>query len=316
MGFRLLIGLVTAPLGVLFLSLPALAIADGALCTKDDPCHSRGIFTKRSAGPSKGDAVKLNPAEVPTERITGVETLLYKGAFDFALVKGLGRIGAAISPSNNDETFFGAPADEDLLGFEDRMISRTKYKSGKYAVATAVNLITNEGSGLRHFSLNLGVIGRYEVATTHIKPGVGVDAIMGPLYAAGSYYQDEVQINQFQGPGTLTLNTTVTTISGGLSLDSVLIDYSLLQVSGDSEAKATVVTIAGFVDRFILTVARREVISNKPAFDYSTQTLIPLTSKVEIFGGVQARVASFLVLGAFYNYYLLHEGSVGATVFF
>ena len=300
----------------LFSTTSFAGIADGVLCTKSDPCNSRGFFTEKSAGPTKGDGIKVNPAVVPVENITGIETIYYRGAIDFALVKGLGRIGAALSPSNSDETFFGPPADEDPTEFYDRMLARDKYDGRKYTLAGAVNLYSKDGDGFRHINLNIGVLGRYIVTTQHVLPGAGLQAIVGPLYIGGAFSKDETQVTPFPGTTHLTLNNRVTSISGGISLDSFLLDYSTLSVSGDSTAKATVITVTGFINRFILTLARREVVSLKPAFDFEKALLVVEDDKIEMFAGVQFRATPFLVLGAFYNYYLLHEASFGATVFF
>jgi hypothetical protein len=317
LAMRGLSSLVLCGAALLLFSVAAVAgIGDGALCTKNDPCNSRGIFTEKSAGPTKGDGIRVNPAVVPVESVTGIEAIYYRGAFDFALVKGLGRIGAALSPSNSDETFFGPPADEDPTEFYERLVALDKYEAHKYTLAGAVNLISKEGEGFRHINVNVGVLGRYITATKDILPGAGLQVIAGPLYVGGAISNDETQVTYVTGATPLNLNNQVTSISGGLSLDSVLLDYSTLTVSGDSTAKATVITVTGFIDRFILTLARREVVSQKPAFDFANALLVNEDDKVDVFAGVQFRAAQFLVLGAFYNYYLLHEISFGATVFF
>ena len=299
---------------LLFIALSALASVDtsGFLCNKDNSCGSRGFITEHSTGPSKSDSIKINPAAVPVEEVTGIESIIYNGSYDVGLVKGLGRVGAAISPSNSDETFFGPPAAEYPTDFYDRMITRSKLNSGKYTAAAAVSLLSKSGSGLRNLHLQLGVMGRYESFSHHVKPGVGLQGIAGPLYAGASYLQDEDRLDEITW-----LNTVLQTWSVGLSLDSVNLDYSVVDVTGDFVARATVITAAVFVDRFILTLARRTTSSEQKSFyDYSTHVLTPVTSQSDYFGGVQIKATSFLIVGLFYNYYLLHETSLGATLFF
>lgn len=298
---------------LLFLALSAFASnTRDYLCNNDNSCGSRGFITEHAAGPSKSDSIKVNPAAVPVEEVTGIETIVYNGSFDFGLVKGLGRVGAAISPSNNDETFFGPPAAEYYQTFLDRMDSRSKLNSGKYTLAAAVSLLSKNGSGFRNLHLQLGAMARYESFSHHVKPGLGLQGIAGPLYAGVSYLQDEDRLDD-----VTWLNTALQTYSFGISLDSLLLDYSVMKVSGDFEAQASVITAAVFIDRFILTLARRTTTSDTKAFyDFSTSTLAPVTSQSDYFGGVQAKATTFLILGAFYNYYLLHEASLGATFFF
>lgn len=316
MGLRILMAMSLAILlGISFASTRVFAIADGVLCTQSDPCKAKGILTKRSPGPTKSDSVRLNPAEVPFDTVTGIETLYYGGTFDFAFVKGLGRVGAAISPSNNQETFFGAPAIEASVDYLNRMDARQKYDAQKYSLAGGVSLISSNGSGLKHIDVSLGAIAKYNKATGHVKPGAGLLAVAGPIWIGASKYQDEDTI-----AGTdplLVYNTDVTVLSGGVALESLAVDYSVLKVDSDAiPATASVLTASIFFRRAILTAARREVVSDKPRYDFDLPGLVIDRSKVEYFGGVQYRVAPFLVVGAFYNYYLLHEISFGATVFF
>jgi hypothetical protein len=296
-----------------FLVLSAFASpGEGFLCHDNNNCGSRGLLTERHVGPTKSDSIKVNPAAVPVEEVTGIETIYYKGSFDVGLAKGLGRIGAAVSPSNSDETFFGAPALETPTDLIDRMDARSKYSSGKLTGAVAVSLFNQTGSSLGDVHIQAGILGRYEGFSHHIKPGLGIQGIVGPVYAGASYLEDEMSVV----PQTC-LDTTLSTYSLGLSLNSVLVDYSVLTVSGDFHATATVGTVAVFFGRFILTGARRETKSEERFFyDFATQGLANVTSQVDYFGGLQFKTTSFLILGAFYNYYLLHEMSLGATVFF
>ncbi|RYZ69378.1 MAG: hypothetical protein EOP05_14935 [Proteobacteria bacterium] len=307
--------------GLFFAQNLRAEIAGGVLCSSSDPCNAKGIYTKASAGPTKSDAIRVNPAAVPVEKITGIETIYYDNDFDFALVKGLGRVGAAISPSNNEETFFGAPAVETDQQFEDRMRERGKYETNKYTIAAAVNLFSTRGRGLLRTSANLGVMARYYTATSHITPGAGLQFSTGPFLFGGAVYQDERRVPTddptVDPKSQPSVQSAVSTYSATLNLESFMIDYSVTETRTTLPAKASVATVTGFWGkRTILTLARRQLISERPAYRFSSESLDYDRDKVEWFGGGQYRVAPFLVLGLYYNYYLVREASVSAIIFF
>lgn len=109
--------------------------------------HWRGWIRHAADGnPSYGNQIRLNPSAVPTEEGFGLEGILYRGEVDISLAKGTGRVGAAISPSNSEETFFGPPGielDDDMY---QRKYAADKFASNKVTLATAVNLIKKEGA--------------------------------------------------------------------------------------------------------------------------------------------------------------------------
>jgi hypothetical protein len=304
-------------LSLVAVSPSAFAIADGVLCTRDEPCNARGLFTRASAGPTKSDAIRVNPAAVPVEKITGIETIYYKDSFDFGFVKGLGRVGAAISPSNNDETFFGAPAAETDTELLERMFEKRKLKTDKYTFAVGINLFTHKGRGLAQFSANLGVMARYFASTSHVTPGAGLQLLTGPLLFGAAIYEDENQIVTDPTLEPESQKSPVATWNAALSLESFMFDYSVIETAGAQPATASVATLTAFLGkRAILTASRREVNSDKPAYSFKSKSLIAQEKKTEWFGGAQYRVAPFLVLGVYYNYYLLHEPSASAIFFF
>lgn len=308
-------------LGILAGPTAHAEIAGGVLCSADEPCNARGIYTRASAGPTKSDAIRVNPAAVPVEKITGIETIYYDSSFDFALVKGLGRVGAAISPSNNEETFFGAPAVETDQQFAERMRERGKYETKKYTLAAAVNLFSTRGRGLLRTSANLGVMARYYTATSHITPGAGLQFSTGPFLFGGAVYQDERQLlpdDPAQDPsGRPSDQSMVSTYSATLNLESFMLDYSVTETRTVQPAKVSVATLTGFWGkRTILTLARRALTSERPAYRFSSESLDYTRQNVEWFGGGQYRLAPFLVLGLYYNYYLVREASVSAIIFF
>lgn len=271
------------------------------------------------AYPSKSSSIKINPSAVPVEKGFGAETIFYKGQLDFALVKGLGRVGAAISPSNGEETFFGPPGFEISADYLKRRLDKEKYPSQKLTLATAFTLLENKRKGLQRIQFNLGVLGKYNKATGHVLPGGGVSATIGPVtlgYAAG---KDEylVDYTSYGLDEKETFNYSTETYSAGIYLTSVALDYSILNVYADQMDKMTISLLTGSLifSKWILTASERSEVSDRAYFDNSTQTLVTQKQKYEYFGGIQFSPTEHIMLSCFYNYYLLREVSVGLTLF-
>jgi hypothetical protein len=273
-----------------------------------------------SGAPTHGSKLRINPSAVPTEKTLGLEGIYYSGSIDFALVKGLGRVGAAISPSNSDETFFGPPAIETSEDLFERKDDRRKYPQQKITLATAFNLFSNRSSGLKRFELNLGAMGKYNRRTHDVLPGGGVSGIAGPLTFGYSIYRDQTQLNDApadQEESRTIVNSNVQTYSVGVYLNSVALDYSFLrtQTTDDDVSTVSVTTGTLMIQRTLTTLAVRQEKSDRLAYNYSTRTLEVKEKKNEIFGGFQFAITKHLMIGGFYNYYLLHEVSAGAILF-
>src|SRR5437868_8058952 len=151
--------------GSLFFSAPAWADFDMECFLRGD-CHR----ARATSNPSAGSQIKINPSAVPTEAGFGIEGILFKDQVDLALVRGLGRVGAAISPANSEETFFGPPGFETPQDYLQRNIQGTKYPSQRYTLAAAASLASREGSDLNSYSLKLGLMGKYNKYTTNVSP--------------------------------------------------------------------------------------------------------------------------------------------------
>jgi hypothetical protein len=302
----------------LFLASPA---AWAELCdhTKQYCGLSSGTTSSAGGAPTRGSKIRINPSAVPVEKGLGLEFIYFDQSLDFALVQGLGRVGAAISPSNSEETFFGPPAVEITEAFLERKVGKHKLPAQKYTLATAVGLISNKKSGLKRAELNLGLMGKYNTVTKSVLPGGGISGVLGPFTFGYSAYKDQTLLDY--SPYALDLKQTVDahveTYSIGAFLNSIAIDYSSLkEVITDQPAIITVVTGTLLLKRSLLTVSFRTEKSDRPAFDFETQELKVMETKQETFFGAQFILGNSLMLGAFYNYYLMREISFGATVFF
>jgi hypothetical protein len=301
--------------GTLFFSVPAFAEFDMECFLKGN-CHSA---RSSASNPSVGSQVKINPSAVPTEAGFGIEGILFKDQVDVALVRGLGRVGAAISPSNSEETFFGPPGFETNQDYLERNIESTKFPNQKYTLATAVSLAQKDGSDLNSYSLKLGLMGKYNKYTQNISPGGGLSGFLGPFTFGVSYYKDEEQMSldleeEFRPPA---LEYNVQTYSLGLFLHSVILDYSYLRLTLDQDvSEVNLYTGSLLVSRFIVTVSKRIERSGRPSYNRLTKSLEYVETKDRYFGGVQYSINKHFLFGVLYNYYLLDELAVMGTVFF
>jgi hypothetical protein len=275
-----------------------------------------------SSNPSTSNQIRINPSAVPTEKSIGLEGIYFNKDTDLSLVQGLGRVGAAISPSNSEETFFGPPGFEIPSETLTRKQNSEKYPSQKINLAAAFDVIKKKGSGLKSYGLKLGAIGKYNKFTNQVHPGAGLTAVLGPFLAGASFYNDETQLDYTQYgliPSKVVTEYQVQTYSAGISLSSLLVDYSVLRLE-EKETKEVstvrVTTASLLVKKLILTASRRIEESERDAYNYSTETMEVKKIKEEYFGGIQYNLTRNFMLGALYNYYLLREYSATATLFF
>ncbi|CAN5476781.1 hypothetical protein BH10BDE1_BH10BDE1_26360 [soil metagenome] len=284
-----------------------------------------GSSSSSTSSTSRGTKIKLNPAVIPVTKGLGIETIIYDGGVDFALVKGLGRVGAAISPSNSEETFFGPPGFEDPLDLQDRKVGHHKFPAQKYTLATAVGLFDNKKTSYDRLSINVGIMGKYNKLTSAITPGAGVSAVAGPVTLAYSRYSDQTQVDSRDPaavPSQFIYRYNVETFSVGAYIDSLAIDYSNLKLIPDDYPESTstvqVITATWLFKRAILTAAQRteSFATGMFSYNYETRLIEVVTKKVEYFGGFQYAVFDPLLVGVFYNYYLERDISIGATFFF
>ena len=75
------------------------------------------------------------------------------------LVKGIGRVGAALSPSSIEDSFFGAPEVELPEDIVSRKQTQSKYSSQKLVLAFAFKLY-DKRSDTSHIITDLGLMGR------------------------------------------------------------------------------------------------------------------------------------------------------------
>ncbi len=303
------------------------SLAEAKLCNPiKERCfgYGNGSSTK-PAYPSKSSGININPSAVPVEDAFGIESIIFDGV-DLSIVKGTGRIGAAISASNGEDTFFGPPAFELEEDYVERKQKQEKYKSQKVSLATAIGILSNKRQGLRRFEVNLGVGGKYNRISKKAMPGGGVSGIAGPITFGYSLGRDQttIELDPQLFPGVdpvLQYDYNTETVSAGIYLNTVAVDYSRMTLKpkdeyDDPNIRITLITGSLILKRLILTVAQRTQESDADSFFASPLNDILYVKKEDVFGGVQFTVTKVLLIGGYYNYYLHNEVAFGATLFF
>lgn len=277
--------------------------------------------TNTSANPSTGSQLKINPSAVPTEKGWGIEGIYYKEDTDLSFVRGNGRMGAAISPSNSEETFFGPPGFESFQDLWDRKYNKEKFESQKYTLAAAFNLVEKNGSGTDKYNLKLGLMAKYNKLSKAVSPGGGLSGAIGPISFGYSIYDDQTYMDYgiYSTPPSEVYKYRVHTYNFGIFLSSLALDYSNLRLENDDKTFTSTVhliTANLSLGRFIFTASQRKEDSPSWAYNYETDQLEPKKYKEDYFGGIQFNFTSNIMLGVLYNYYLLREYSMTATLFF
>lgn len=284
----------------------------------DNICDSSSSSKSETITPSGSQRVKLNPAAVPTGNIFGLGSIYYKSDFDFLLVKGLGRLGAAISPSNSEETFFGPPAFELPDDYSERKKLRRKYKDSKLNLAAGFDLYDNKKSGLRRFNLSLGLIGKYNNLTSEVLPGAGVNSVFGPFSLGYAVFQDQIYLDyaEFNVDRKANTKLLVENYSGSLFLESLILDYSVMQIKTADITTIRTTTASLLLRRAILSAAIRIENSARSKYDFKKEQLVTEREKSDLFLSAQYKVNKNIMVGVLSNYYLLNELTATATIFF
>ncbi len=282
-------------------------------------CNNRHYSRRSNASmPTEQSAFRMNPSAIPTDKGLGIETIMNDGDYNFGVVTGTGRVGAAVGPYSVDDTFFGNMAIEAVPDYETRMLAGKKYKSQKTVLAGAVNLFNR-----RLVKVNVGMAGRYNKYTKNFKTGLGGAVELGIFSFGYSKYKDEFY---YASPDPIIFpsiaypyEATITTF--GIKIPYFAIDYSSivnkLNVTATADLQTTIKLLSAtfFWREWMLTWASRTEDSYRPAFDFETKLFTDVRQKTETFLGVQYAHKNKLVFGVFYNYYLLHDYSLGLTWF-
>lgn len=301
-------------LSVFWITSPAQA--DFSDCYLINECSK---FRRDPASPAPGGSqIKINPSAVPTEKGLGLEAIYFNPSADFSIVRGNGKVGAALSPSNSEETFFGAPGFELMDDLWERKHERKKFPNQKLNLASAFDIVDRKGSGHRRYSLKVGAMGKFNTQTNTATLGGGINGIWGPFSVGYSIYDDQTQL-EYSADFKKIIKYRVNTYNVALYLSSLILSYSNLHLTEELqlyEARVQTYTASLALGKFIFTGSKRVEDSPAWAYNYETKVLENIQIKEEYFGGIQYSLSRSFMIGALYNYYLLREGSVTATLFF
>lgn len=309
---------------------------------KLDNCNNSKRSLSRSAGaslPSVNSAAFNNPAAVALSRGLGIESIHYQGIAQLGLVTGTGRIGAAISNYPSDGTFFGNIAVESTNEFRKRTVLKKAYEADKIALATAINIFG--GKSKKGLQLDLGLIYHRQTEIEKDYYGAGLILSYNKFISFGysSYtdihYQelsgkfDDIY-DQFGNPTSVIYPTDpniniseeyrVENTVFGLKFSTVAIDYIKIKTTSLEDSFDPVFidiyNLSYFYRKWIFSYGRRFESSFKEYYDKDLEEFIIQENKSDSFLGAQYATQNGFLLGAFINYYLHDELSLGLTYFF
>ncbi len=318
-------------LGILFFISTAWSQAQN-LCDLMDLKNCAGVSkqgrrTSSLSLPSPSTSSNLNPATVSYDRGLGVEAIHQAGnPTVFNIASGTGKVGGAVMSSNLENSFFANRVFELDDMYLKRRKNRKQYKNKKISVALGL-----KGYRSKHVSFDAGIILKRHSIIKKVNTGVGISGRIGPLNLGTSVYQDDLYIDlrghndpETNIPYRLTYNAdnytekfTVSTYSVGTKIRNLALDVGVIktkfkQYSADSEVH--LYSGSFFFKSLMFNFAARNEISPAPKF--IKRKLDEKKTKTDYYGGVQASIGKHFILGVNYNYFLLDEYSLMASVFF
>lgn len=277
--------------------------------------------------PNTTTSASFNPATVSFDKGLGIEMMYASGnPIQFSLAGGTGKVGAAVISTSVENGFFGNRTVELDGVYANRIDKKKIYKSEKITLATSFKLYRK-----RNFALDLGLIAKRHSEIKKINPGAGLSATLGPLTLGASVYQDDfllkladvskyptgtVYDNVFTEE-TYTEKFTVTTLSGGLRLWACSLDGGIIRTKyKEYQDASTAQIVAGscIYKRARVMLATRTEKSN--ALKYIDDQLVNAETQTKTFWGIQGAFGKHLILGISYNYFMLDEYSLNASIFF
>jgi hypothetical protein len=290
-------------------------------------CGGSGGSSRSSAQslPSAGSAGGLNPSNIAKVKGFGFETMFQAGNPPlFNIVTGTGRIGALVSPTQ-ENTFWGnRPIEIDDVYFLRRE-GKKQYKNKKLSLAVGASLIDN-----KHASFDLGVSVKRNPDLKKFNPGFAASGKLF-IFTFGFYYsKDDVKVDlgnylnlttliPYQttyGSKTYIEKFSMMTYTVGLQLGNLSADAGFIKTKYKFYSEDTTIRLVSLSYSFkklLFNIAQRE--ENSPNFMYANGMLVNQRKKQEIYYGLQYLYNKHFLLGVAYNHFLLHEGSASLTIF-
>lgn len=276
--------------------------------------------------PSPSTAAILNPSNVSFDRGAGLEAIVQaKNPVFFSVASGTGKMGGALISGSLDNAFFGNRVPELNEAFIDRHHNDQQYKNKKFSFALGSKLYSNRNAGL-----DLGVILKRHSEIKQINPGAGLSGRLYKFHFGVSVYQDDAFIDltryldpssglpysQTYGKDSLNEKFTVTTLTGGFRLGNIAFDVGSIKSKIDfygEETNIMLYSAAYHFKNFLLNLALRQEHSAAPI--YKNDQLEVQEDKSAFFTSAQYSFNKHIIFGVNYNYFLLDEVSLTATLF-
>lgn len=311
----------------LLLILLNKSLAEDRNCDFFKYCGGNSGNSRASAQslPSSSSAANLNPSNISQVRGLGLETTYQAGnPLAFGLVTGNGKVGALLSPSEENSFFGNRPIEMDS-DYYSRRLNEKQYKNKKLNLALGLNLI-----GKENFGLDVGVSAKRNPEIKKINPGIGVAARLS-IFTVGAYiYNDDVKVtfgnnvnldnsipySVLYNDPTYQEKFQVKTIAGGMRIFNLLVDAAVMKTKYKLYADETEVRIfsASYtIRKFSFNYAQR--LENSANADFVNEMLVEKREKKEIYAGFQFLINKHFMVGMAYNNYLLHEISGSLTIF-
>lgn len=276
--------------------------------------------------PTPATAAILNPSNVSFDRGLGLEAIVQpKNPVFFSVASGTGKMGGALISGSLDNSFFGNRVPELNESIIERYSNDQQYKPRKLSLALGGKLFANRNAGL-----DFGIILKRHSDIKEINTGAGLSGRYRMFHLGASIFQDDsyMDLTKYIDPATgqpystslgqenLDNKFTVTTITGGMRLGNVAIDVGSITSHPkyfNEETKIMLYSAAYHFRNFLLNVAYRQEHSSAPV--YKDGELEVEQDKTAIFTSAQYSLSKHLIFGVNYNYFLLDEVSLSATIF-
>lgn len=264
------------------------------------------------ARPSNSSMFSLNPALLNLNSNIGVENIYYRNQYFFSLISSVENIGAGVSLSNHDGTFFGNIARESNDDYKDRALRLRAYRSPKQTLSTALRIFKNGASeGSSNFLLNIGVQGNYNKNTNKLTPGLGLATKLSIFEAAFSRYYDSYEGDNIHPYEKFSVDTYYL----GMRFYFFSADYNRIYSRTSFREVVENYSLSLFAWNLIANFGYRKEFSDKLQFNKSLKTFASdINEKSSKFYGLQLKLSNNLLIGVYNNYFLFDEYSASLII--
>jgi hypothetical protein len=288
-----------------------------ALCEMYDwmACPSSlngGRDSSNASAPTQSSGMQANPAALTVDRGFGAEMITYAGHYELAVVSGTGAIGGGFSTSNTEGSFFGITTTEDSIDQVERRLAKKPYESDRLTFVLAGNIFGRKKKKKRKFiSANIGLIAKHNKQTGNYNGGLGLSGTLGIFNFGYARYRDDHK-DKLSGEESTYYNQS---LSVGGKFANVAVDYIYMESHAFPVSYVRMLTATIFAKKAMFTYGLRSEYSKFIKTSAFTQGVESKDPKNDTFMGAQYIFKKKVVLGIFYNYFLLREYSFGLSFF-